>query len=276
MLAKEIFGAGDAPPVVLIGGAASSMDWWHPDFCTRLAGAAGRPVIRYDHRDTGRSPASKPGEPDYTAADLADDVLTLAGGPLHLAGVSMGGAIAQRVAIEHPDRVLSLALIATTFAAGAAFGLPGPQPRIRDAFGLPAPDWYDRDAAAARIAENAARFAGTVPADPDTVRDLARHIFDRTTDMAAAQTNHWILADGRPLDGTSAYIRCPTVVLHGSHDPLFPPEHGRALAAAIPGARYVELPGMGHEVPPRPLWDQVIGEISGIAAAGSAPRTTRP
>ncbi|GAA4255671.1 alpha/beta fold hydrolase [Dactylosporangium darangshiense] len=264
----------DAPPIVLIGGASSSMDWWHPDFCLALAARAGRPVVRYDHRDTGQSPASPAGRPGYTSADLADDVLTLAAGRLHLAGVSMGGAIAQRVAIEHPDRVASLTLIATTFAAGGPAGLPPAAPRVRASFATPPPDWHDRDAAVERVTADVALYAGTVTADPDDIRDLVRRVFDRTTDMAAAQTNHWILDDGRPVTGRTEDITAPTVVLHGTDDPLFPPAHGRALAAAIPGARHVPLPGLGHEVPPRPLWPVVIAEIAAVTAAGSAPGTT--
>ncbi|WP_432967846.1 alpha/beta hydrolase [Dactylosporangium sp. CA-233914] len=274
MLCAETYGPGGGPPIVLIGGASSSMDWWVPGFCRQLAAATAGRVIRYDHRDTGRSPACPAGEPDYTGADLADDVLTLADGPLHLVGVSMGGAIAQRVAIEHPGRVASLTLIATTFAAGGPGDLPPPEPRVRAAFGEPPPDWRDRDAAVERITADVGRLSGTIPADPEEVRELARRVFDRTTDMAAAQTNHWILPDGRPLTGRTADITAPTAVLHGTHDPLFPPPHGAALAAAIPGARLVELPGMGHEVPPRPLWPLVIGEIVKVTAAGYVPGTT--
>jgi pimeloyl-ACP methyl ester carboxylesterase len=272
MLCCETFGPDTAaPPIVLIGGATQSMDWWPAAFCERLAAAAGTRVIRYDQRDTGRSPTSPPGEPDYTGADLADDVLTLAAGRLHLVGVSMGGGIAQRIAVEHPARVASLTLIATTFIAGAPDGLPPPQPQIIAGFALPPPDWRDRDAAVQRITADVRRHAGTIPADPDAVRDLARRVFDRTTDLAAAHTNHGILADGRPLTGGPAGITAPTVVLHGTADPLFPPAHGAALAAAIPGARHVALPGMGHEIPPEPLWDTVIAEIT---AVGSGPGTT--
>ncbi|MGI5241349.1 alpha/beta fold hydrolase [Dactylosporangium sp. CA-139066] len=275
MLCSETYGTPatpGAPPIVLIGGAASSMDWWHPDFCTALAAATRTTVIRYDHRDTGQSPSSPPGRPGYTAADLADDVLTLADGPLHLVGLSMGGAIAQRIAIEHPGRVASLTLIDTTFAAGGPDGLPPPTDRIRDRFSAPPPDWHDRDAAVEHITADIAACAGTVTAAPDEVRDLARRVFDRTTDLAAAHTNHYAVADGRPLTGRTGDITAPTVVLHGTEDPLFPLEHGRALAAAIPGARLVPLPGMGHEVPPRPLWPAVIAEIR--RAVDSVPHTT--
>jgi pimeloyl-ACP methyl ester carboxylesterase len=266
----------DAPPIVLIGGAASSMDWWHPDFCTALAAATRTRVIRYDHRDTGANPADPPGHPTYTAADLADDVLTIAPGPLHLVGVSMGAAIAQRVAIEHPDRVASLTLIATTFAAGGPDDLPPPTPAVRATFDTPPPDWHDRDAAVERITADVAAYAGPVTADPDDVRDLARHIAGRSTDLAAAMTNHWLLPDGRTLTGATADITAPTVVLHGTHDPMFPPPHGEALAAAIPGARLVALPGLGHEVPPRPLWPTVIAAVTAVTTPKAADSVPRP
>jgi pimeloyl-ACP methyl ester carboxylesterase len=271
MLTVEQFGPPGHPPIVLIGGSASSMDWWDTEFCTALAAATAAPVIRYDHRDTGQSPASPPGHPAYTAADLADDVLTLTPGPLHVVGVSMGGAIAQRVAIEHPGRVLSLTAIATTFVTGGPDDLPGPDDRIRASFTAAPPDWHDRAAAVDRIVADVRLYGGDT--DPDTVA----RIYDRTRDMAATQTNHHCAAPGRPLTGRVEDITAPALIVHGTADPLFPLPHGEALAAAIPGARFLTLDGMGHAYPPRRHWPAVIDAITRMVSrtTGSGPRTTR-
>ncbi|GAA0739362.1 alpha/beta hydrolase [Dactylosporangium roseum] len=275
-LCAEAFGERTAPATLLISGASASMDWWDAGFCLRLA-AQGRRVIRYDHRDTGRSTAYPPGAPGYQGADLCADALTVAAAltgasraPVQLVGVSMGGGIAQRIAAEHPDRVASLALIATSpIVTGPDVApLPPPAPRIQvqSADPGPTPDWTDRAAFVERIVAGEALFAGSLPSDVAALRTLAGAVFDRTTDVAAGQTNHWILGDDHPFTGSLSAITAPTVVLHGTEDPLFPLPHGEALAAAIPGARLVPLRGMGHQVPPPPLWDTVIAELAALPA----------
>src|SRR4051812_1657669 len=124
-LCVETFGAAADPAILLIAGASAPMDWWDPRFCARLAGG-GRFVIRYDHRDTGRSVTYPPGRPGYTFRELTGDAVALvdvlAGGRAHLVGLSMGGGIAQYVAIHHPDRVASLTLVSTS--PGPADDLP--------------------------------------------------------------------------------------------------------------------------------------------------------
>lgn len=118
---------GDAadPAILLISGMGGSMDWWEEEFCQRLA-AGGRFVIRYDHRDTGRSVSYPAGAPGYTGADLAADVVGVLDAfgrrSAHLAGISMGGALAQQVALAHPDRVDSLVLMSTSPAVQGAPG----------------------------------------------------------------------------------------------------------------------------------------------------------
>ena len=136
------------PVVLLIGGAAATMDWWEDEFCERIA-AGGRYVIRYDHRDTGRSTTSPAGQPNYTGMDLTADAIGLLDaldvGQAHLVGISMGGGIAQEIALDHPDRVASLiaavhhprrpgragpsrAAIDVTRSCGRASAIPAPTP----------------------------------------------------------------------------------------------------------------------------------------------------
>src|SRR3954449_13202735 len=113
-LCVETFGEPDDPALLLFAGGASSMDWWEDEFCRRLA-AGGRFVIRYDHRDTGRSTSYPAGRPGYTDADLANDGLGVLDAfgvhRAHIVGLSMGGALAQRIAVERPHRLLSLTLM---------------------------------------------------------------------------------------------------------------------------------------------------------------------
>ena len=149
-LCVETFGAPADPAVLLIMGAAASMDWWEDDFCARLA-AGPRFVVRYDHRDTGRSVSYPPGAPGYAGDDLIADAVGVLDAldveRAHVVGQSMGGALAQLLALEHPGRVASLTLIATTPAGPGEPDLPDMTAEGRAAFGrLTEPDWSDRAA----------------------------------------------------------------------------------------------------------------------------------
>jgi pimeloyl-ACP methyl ester carboxylesterase len=253
-LCTETFGEPADPAVLLIAGGSSSMDWWEDEFCRRLA-AGGRFVIRYDHRDTGRSTSFPPGEPPYSDVDLAHDALgvldALSVHRAHLVGLSMGGCLAQRIAIERPHRVLTLTLMATScgpWSAGVADD---------DDFG----DWSQRRAAVDRIVIDVRELGGPFTADDAHLRRLAERVYDRTLDMAASRTNHRRAATGSPVRDRLCRITAPTLILHGTQDRLFPPDHAEDLAAAIKGARLVWLDGVGHEFPPSAVWAQVITEI---------------
>ncbi|WP_111765682.1 alpha/beta fold hydrolase [Nakamurella deserti] len=264
-LCVQTFGSAADPAVLLIAGGAQSMVWWEDAFCRRLA-AGGRLVVRYDHRDTGRSTASPPGRPDYTASDLAGDPLrildALGVDAAHVVGLSLGGGLAQALAAGSPGRLRTLTLVATS-PAGPYDGvaLPGPTtPLVRWLSDPPpAPDWSDRAAVLAYRVDAERPYAGALGFDEARVRRLAVAEIDRTTDMAAAMGNHVLAAgdawpDGRAMED----IRCPTLVLHGTADPLFPLAHGRALARSIPGARLLALDGVGHQQPPPQRWDVVV------------------
>jgi pimeloyl-ACP methyl ester carboxylesterase len=272
-LCVDTFGDEGDPTVLLLGGATSSMDWWEPDFCERIAGA-GRFVIRYDHRDTGQSTTSPTGAPSYTGADLSADPLRLLDAlgimSAHLVGVSMGGGIAQDIAANHPDRVLSLTLIATTAAFERAdpTPLPGPEARVMEQQDDDDLDWDDTDAVVDRMVDVHRLYAGSLGVDDERVRAISRRVVERSHDVRASVTNHWLVIGGEDDNPprTMADITAPTLVLHGTDDPMFPLDHGRALAAEIAGARLVPLEGMGHEAPPYPLWDLVVREIVALTA----------
>jgi pimeloyl-ACP methyl ester carboxylesterase len=263
-LCVEAIGEHDAPAVLLIGGSGASMDWWDDELCDELA-AAGRRVVRYDHRDTGRSTTYARGAPGYTGADLAADAIAILDAlridRAHLVGVSMGGGLAQRIALDHRDRVISLTLIATSAIERGDEELPGIAPRLREAFAAerPEPDWNDRDAVVEHLVETFRPYFGTATLDERRLRARAERVVDRSDDIATSLTNHDVLEEGEPTPHRlSDLTGVPTLVLHGTDDPLFPPAHGRALAKAIPGAKLVELEGMGHEVPPPDAWRLIV------------------
>lgn len=272
-LCLHTFGDPGGPVLLLVAGAASSMDWWDDGFCRRLADA-GRCVVRYDHRDTGASTTCPPGAPTYDGGQLSRDCLAVArhvaatSGPVHLVGLSMGGGIAQGIALEHPDLLASLTLVATSAIGGIEDDLPGPAPRVAATFEQPppVPDWSDPEAALAHLVEGARMFSGPPGIDEDRISAIARQVLARSAEPASAD-NHWLVIldeddPGAPPSDVHD-ITIPTLVLHGSDDPLFPLPHGEALAAAVPGARLVVLEGMGHEHPPPTLWDTVITELLG-------------
>jgi pimeloyl-ACP methyl ester carboxylesterase len=272
-LCVETFGDQRDPAILLIHGASASMDYWEVPFCERLA-AGPRFVIRYDARDTGRSVSYEPGKPEYGPADLVADaagVLDAVGvARAHVVGISMGGGFAQRLVVDFPDKVASVTLISTSPDGPGGPSdpkLPPMSAKLRAMFGeeAPAPDWSDREVALQRLIDDEKLYAGTLPFDEQARRQLLGRMIDRTRNLAAAMTNHWLLEGGEPARSRLRQIGVPALVLHGTEDPLFPLGHGEALAREIPGARLVPLEHAGHELP-EPVWDVAIPEILAITA----------
>ncbi len=261
-LAVETYGAPADPPLLLVAGAASSRDLWPPDLCRALAD--GRHVLRYDHRDTGRSTAWPRGGADYLAVDLTHDAAALIEaldvGPVHLVGMSMGAGIAQAVALWHPERVASLTLVATS-PVGGVDGLPPPAERVQRRFAEPAPepDWSDEEQVTAWWLAELRAYAGPLGIDEADERAGLAAAFARTPDLATAQ-HHWAVEHGDDVFDARD-LAVPTLVVHGTEDPMFPLPHGEALAAAVPGARLLVVDGMGHQVPPRSTWDVVVPAV---------------
>jgi len=280
--------AGDRadPAILLIGGMSASMDWWEEEFCQRLAsgqGQGGRFVIRYDHRDTGQSVSYPAGAPGYTGADLAADAVGVLDAfgrrSAQLAGISMGGALAQQVALAHPDRVDSLVLMSTSPAVPVRSELPPMSEELRDWFAaqVPLPDWTERTAVIDYLVGYERCLEAADYFDEAHVRALVARIVDRTRDMAASVTNHALaeegeLARGRRLDEIAA----PALVIHGTADPLFPFGHAEALARGIPRAELLPLEGVGHQLPPRPYWTSVRTAMLRGAGSPSSASSRRP
>ena len=265
----ETFGWTSSPAILLINGLGSQMTRWPEAFCEKLV-AKGYRAIRLDNRDTGLStwPTEK-----YTLSDMAADaiaVLDAAGvKKAHAAGVSMGGMIVQLLAIEHPDRVLSLTSIMSTSGAPDAFRST---PEADAVLNKPAPDpKADFDVFVAHGIKNALTIGSPAyPWDEAALRERVISEYRRAFNPAGvARQMSAVRADGDRTERLKA-LQLPTVVLHGADDPLLMKIGGEATAAAIPGSELRIIPGMGHDLPPG-LYDIFIDAI--VTAASRAKAT---
>jgi pimeloyl-ACP methyl ester carboxylesterase len=252
-ICTEPFGDPADRPILLVQGAGASMLWWDECLCRTLAGA-GRFVLRYDHRDTGRSITYGQGHPGYSGADLmADTVGVLDAYDLrsaHVVGVSAGGAFAQLLALEFPDRVRSLVLISTSAATPGERKLPTPTDQFGRFVSTATVDWSDRDSVVDHLVSYSGMLAGDQrPFDETQMRDLVRRDVERARDFAARR-NHDLLTGAESASAPLSSITAPTLVIHGTADPMFPVEHAEALAHEIPDARLLRLDGAGHGIDP--------------------------
>ncbi len=270
-ICTESFGDPADPPILLLMGIGASMMWWEEEFCRRLADE-GRFVVRYDHRDTGRSTTYEHGKPGYTGADLSHDAVAVLDGlgieAAHLVGVSAGGGIAQEIALDHPDRVLSVVLISSSPAVSTGRSLPPPTAEFMRFVGSAEVDWSDPGSIASYLVDYQGLLNGPErPFDEEAFRDLVSRDVERARDPAAVQ-NHDVLAHGEGPSRPLSEIAAPTLVLHGSADPMFPIGNGEALAEEIPGARLIRLEGAGHGVF-RADWDAILAEIASHTAGAA-------
>lgn len=247
-LGIEHFGDWAAPLMLLAGG--TTMLSWPDPLCAALAGG-GRHVVRYDLRDSGASTTLDPEAPAYTLRDLAADAAALAEElderPAHLAGIGVGGMVAQVAAVEHPDAFAKLTLVGTRPVA------PGPpdddlpdhdQATMNRLFSRPMPDWADR----ASVADFAAGGAEILGDDPAAASETAGRIWDRTPSPKSAvhEANQLGMVFSK-LDCKPRWreqlskLAMPTLVVHGRLDKFFPLGNGEALAREIPGARLLVL-----------------------------------
>ncbi len=283
----ETFGDSTKPAVLLIMGLGVQMLGWDERFCNLLADR-GFHVIRFDNRDIGLSthmddaPVPNPlqllaqdfSSATYDLGDMADDTAGLLDAlgitSAHVVGVSMGGMIAQTLAAKHPDRVLSLTSIMST-TGDSAVG----QPKQEVMMALIAPTPVDRDG---YVNQTATTFkvigSPAYPPNEEELRALIGASYDRSHDPNGFfRQLAGILSSGDRTEAVRS-IKAPTVVIHGEEDPLIVVSGGEATAEAIPGAKLVKVPGMGHDLPPE-LWPRFIDEIvenaERAAVGGPAP-----
>jgi pimeloyl-ACP methyl ester carboxylesterase len=253
------------------------MLWWDSRLCSALA-ARGRFVIRYDQRDTGRSTTYEHGHPGYTGADLLADAIALLDAyrlrAAHLVGVSSGGALVQLLALDLPKRVLSLILISTSPAVPGDRTLPPPSAAFAEFARSATVDWSDTRSVIDYLVASTRVLAGAERRfDEAEARDLVQRDVERARDFAAVQ-NHDLLDDDDSPRKPLSSIETPTLVIHGTADPLFPLPHGQALAAEIPDARLLPVEGAGHGVQ-RADWDTIAQAITSHTVATSQAAPTR-
>ena len=255
-LGVEQFGDAAAPLVLLAGG--TTMLSWPDALCVALA-RGGRRVVRYDLRDSGASTTVDPEAPAYTLRDLAADAAVLArelaDRPAHLAGIGVGGMVAQVAALDHPDAFSALTLVGTRPVAPGPVDddLPDHDSATRERrFALPKPDWSDR----AAVAEFAATRAEILGDDPAAARTTAERVFDRTpgTEPAVQMANQIGIVFSK-LDCKPRWrerlpeLAIPALVVHGRHDRFYPVGNGESLAREIPGARLLVLEHAATAIP---------------------------
>lgn len=261
----ETYGDG-AQAVLLVSGLGSQMTRWPVAFCERLA-ARGFRVTRFDNRDTGKSTWFQPGD-SYSLADMAADgmaVLDAASlAKAHIVGVSMGGMIAQRIAINHPDRTLSLTSIMS--ASGAPGTLTATPEAAAVLVNVP-PDPTTDFAAFLDAGEASAKVIGS-PAYPwpeGALRERAEAEYRRAYNPTGSVRQMGAIRGDGDRTAELQALKVPTVVLHGADDPLVPLVGGQATAAAVSGAELRVIPGMGHDLPPA-LYDTFIDAIVAASA----------
>jgi len=262
-LCTEAFGDPGNPAVLLIMGACVSMLGWDDRFCRLLVGV-GRYVIRYDNRDTGRSVTYELGKPPYTLEDMADDAVGVLDAyrleKAHLVGMSLGGMIAQLVAIRQPERLATLTLIASSPHGPEDPDLPPTAEKVRSYFAsVGGVDWSNQASVVDFMVRGARVVAGrTRPFDEAAVRSLVVREMERASNYTS-RGNHALISAER-WRGRLREIRVPTLVIHGTDDPVLPHGHGAALANEIPGAGLLTIEGMGHELHAAD-WDAIVKAI---------------
>ena len=280
-LHAEAMGDPHDPCVILVMGAQASSLCWPQEFCDALVKRK-RYVLRFDHRDTGLSTKYPIGAPPYSAEDLADDVVavldTFGVKRAQLVGVSMGGMIAQIVGLKYPERFIELFIMsATRLSEHDDEGSPGPSQAFLEVMKRGEQvDMNNREQAVAFMVDFGRVLAVTdEDFDEAATRALVEEDFDRSGGFAHG-SNHFKAKGGEAWAKKLPELKVPMTVLHGRLDPLFPIEHGRALARAVPGAKFVELPG-GHGLGPSavgPLID-ALASTERVGHAPSSCATTR-
>ncbi|MCS5635835.1 MAG: alpha/beta fold hydrolase [Myxococcota bacterium] len=277
-LEYESFGEAGARPLLLLRGLGTQMIQWDRTFCQQIADAGHRLVI-FDNRDVGLSThfhdarvpsmeelvnalaGGETPEVPYCVDDMAGDVVGLMDAlgfeSAHIAGISMGGMIVQQCAIRYPERVRSMTSIMSSTSEP---GLPGPSPEAQAALTEAAPS--EREAYIEYSVRTGRVFTGNgFPYDAEGRRELAGRVYDRAFDPPGiARQMAAVVASGSRAEGLAA-LTVPSLVVHGSSDPLIPLAAGLATADTIPGAEMVVIDGMGHDLPPG-AWAPIVEALA--------------
>ncbi len=257
----ESFGETDRPTLLLVNGLGSQCINYDVAWCQMFCDEGYR-VVRFDNRDVGLS--TKRAHADYALTDMAEDAVAvldaIGAEKAHVMGCSMGGMVVQRLAIEHPDRLLTMtSVMSRTGEPGSGDSSPealaflmAPPPAAR-------PAYVEHQVAALRVYGSKPEWL-----DEDLIRARAGAAYDRCfCPEGIVRQMKAVGRDGSRADELTR-VDLPVLVLHGSRDTLIDPSGGRRTAELIPGARYVEFEGMGHDYPPA-VWGQWVATWSGFA-----------
>jgi len=270
----ETFGDSAARPILLIGGLADQLIHWDNELCRDLS-ERGHYVIRFDNRDAGLSTKfDQEGVPDlgalargeksppYTLEDMADDAVGLLDAldirKAHICGVSMGGMIAQTIATRHPSRILSLISIYSTTGSK---DFPPPKPEMMERLRAPAP--LERETYIEYMVDLFKAMAGPGFAfDEVWTRMITGRAYDRSFSPQGTIRQIAAIMTQTNRKKALASVTVPTLVIHGTDDPVVPVEAGRDTAEAIPGAQLMLIEGMGHDLPHGGAWPRIVEAIA--------------
>jgi pimeloyl-ACP methyl ester carboxylesterase len=276
-LCYETFGESDDPTMLLVMGLGSQMIHWPDDFCAALAGR-GYQVVRFDNRDMGESTWFDGGDtPSVRAAigggdvavpyvldNMADDAVGLLDhlgvDRAHVCGVSMGGMIAQTIAIRHPRRVASLTSVMSS-TGDPDVGTPTSEAMSA----LMAPPVATREAYQAAVVHHAQVWGSPGLFDAERLRETAGRAWDRGYHPEGTARQLLAILSSGSRSADLAALSVPTLVIHGTADTLVQPSGGERTAEVIPDAKLLVVEGMGHDLPPA-LWPQMIDAVAGHAA----------
>ena len=258
----DTFGFEDDPPLVLVCGLGSQVLYWRDEFCHGLVDR-GFFVVRVDIRDSGLS-THLPEDAKYTLSDMAGDIVAvieaLGVDRVHLVGQSLGGMIAQTVAIEHPAFVQTLTSI-SSHTGNLEFG----QPSDEAVAALAAPTGNTRDEQIERDVATRRVWASPSWFDEAETRAYYEEMYDRARSPTGSLRQFDAMVASGSRDEALRTLSIPTLVIHGTLDPLIAPDGGTRMADLVPGAELLMIEGMGHDLPVE-AWQQIISAITAMAA----------
>ena len=270
----EDFGKRRDPALLLIMGASAQGIQWPEAFVARLVDR-GFYVIRYDNRDTGQSTCVDFASAPYTLTDLARDAVGVLDAyelpSAHVVGASMGGMIVQTLMMHHAERVRSATIIMSSPLSGidGSDDLPGPDPKwLADFVALASGPLDTKQEQIEMRVKLFSNLAGKIAPDVAALRDVATREVSRAKNFAAQNNHSLAIAASEPADRRPwlAKTTIPTVVIHGTEDPILPLPHGEAIARTIPGARLITLEGAGHDLP-ESTWNAIVDGIATVTRA---------
>ena len=266
----ESFGDFENPAILLIMGASSSMIWWESEFCEKLANN-GFFVIRFDNRDTGKSTHYPIGKPDYSFDDMAEDAVRVLDAygikKAVIMGMSMGGMLAQIIAVRHPERISGLVLLCSVFITKADGGLPQSSDEVNvffEAIAKTIPAESSGDIVNAALAQWQSTNQSSRPHDLEYIRKMISYDAERAL-CYESRTNHFAVRMNDGELGRISQIAAPVLVIQGTEDVVIPYQHGVLLSKTLPSATLLTLNGAGHELH-RNDYDLVVKNIHELFA----------